>query len=124
MRHGECEDLVCPSYEQLQGNWTAENGQAVCANNGFTYGHVNQVRCLKGFVPSLDILHEGGCMIHEVRQALGRGYRAKACDEPRRKFERSYVCTRSNETFENPFQAICAKPSEAAEVRRHEQVLN
>lgn len=113
MRHGECEDLFCPDYQQLQGPWTIQSGEPVCANNGYTYGHVNQVRCLKGFIPTLDILHEGSCMIHEVRQSLGRNFRKKACQEPRLKFEVSPVCSRSNKTFENPFKALCANPSES-----------
>lgn len=114
MRHGECEDLVCPNYEQLQGQWRIENGEPVCANNGYTYSHVNQVRCLKGFIPSLDILHAGNCMIHEVRQSLGQNFRTKACHEPRLKFEESFVCTRANKTYDNPFKAICANPREYA----------
>lgn len=50
-------------------------------------------------------------MIHEVRQALGRNFRKKACNEPRLKFETSAVCSRSNKTFENPFKALCINPS-------------
>lgn len=96
----------------------------VCANNGYTYAHVNQVRCLKDFIANLDVLHEGGCMIHEVKRALGRNYEKKACIEPRIKFETNFVCARTNKTYTNPFEALCNKPSEYIGVddRRHSEV--
>lgn len=47
--YSACETLLCPSYEELQGYWV--NSAPVCASNGFTYGDVHQVRCLKDFMP-------------------------------------------------------------------------
>lgn len=47
--HRECEPLVCPSFSDLQGPWPEQ--APVCASNGFTYGHIHQVRCLKDLQP-------------------------------------------------------------------------
>lgn len=49
--HRECEPLICPSYQDLQGLW--RSSVPVCASNGYTYGHIHQVRCLKDFMPSI-----------------------------------------------------------------------
>lgn len=54
------------------------------------------------------ILHEGGCTLHETYRALGRNAHAKACESPRRKFEINPICTQTNHTYSNPFEAICA----------------
>lgn len=55
----------------------------------------------------LEILHEGGCTLYEVRQVLGRNAKRKACAERRREFEKNAICTKRNETFSNPFEALC-----------------
>lgn len=44
--------LVCPSYEDLQGPWWSYRWTSVCGNDGHSYGHIHQVRCLKDFQPS------------------------------------------------------------------------
>lgn len=49
--HRECEPLVCLNYELLQGPTTVSS--PVCASNGYTYGNIHQVRCLKDFIPSI-----------------------------------------------------------------------
>lgn len=46
----------------------------------------------------------------EVRKAFGRNIKHKACLEKRRLFEQNAICSRRNETFLNPFQALCTKP--------------
>lgn len=58
---------------------------------------------------ALEVLHEGGCTLFEVRKALGNNTRKLACGETRRIFEKNPMCTKLNETFSNPFQALCAK---------------
>lgn len=55
------------------------------------------------------MIHEGGCTLFEVRKALGKNARKLACGETRRIFEKNPMCTKLNETFSNPFQALCAK---------------
>lgn len=47
--HRECHPLVCPSFVDLQGPWPVQ--APVCASNGFTYGHIHQVRCLRELQP-------------------------------------------------------------------------
>lgn len=47
----ECSPLICPSFTDLQGPWP--DTYPVCANNGYTYGHIHQVRCLKDFIPGI-----------------------------------------------------------------------
>lgn len=47
--HRECSPLVCPSFSDLQGPWPEQ--APVCASNGYTYGHIHQVRCLKDLQP-------------------------------------------------------------------------
>ncbi|XP_055706453.1 serine protease inhibitor dipetalogastin-like [Phlebotomus papatasi] len=108
VRKGECAALLCPSYEDLQGPWTSDT--IVCANNGYSYGHPHQVRCLKAFIPTINIVHEGGCTIREVRKSLHRQFRMKACKLPRRRFEKNVVCGHNNKTYDNPFEALCTKP--------------
>lgn len=103
--HRECDPLICPSAQDLQGPWPAT--ESVCASNGFTYGHIHQVRCLREHRPGIRVLHEGGCTIHEVYRALGRNAREKACAEARRDFEINPVCVTNSKTFLNPFAAIC-----------------
>lgn len=51
--HRECDPLVCPSFEDLQGPWPDQ--EPICASNGFTYGHVHQVRCLRDLQPGTQI---------------------------------------------------------------------
>lgn len=46
--------------------------------------------------------------MHETYRALGRNAHAKACSSPRRNFEKNPICTTSNQTYPNPFAAICA----------------
>ncbi|XP_037044515.1 serine protease inhibitor dipetalogastin-like [Bradysia coprophila] len=106
MYHRECEPLICPSYQDLQGMW--RSSVPVCANNGYTYGHIHQVRCLKDFMPNLQVLHEGGCTLYEVRKALGLNVKKKACAEKRITFEQNAICTTHNVTYANPFKALCA----------------
>lgn len=128
--HRECDPLVCPSFSDLQGPWPSQ--APVCASNGYTYGHIHQVRCLRDLQPgqlirikqnankqwltpywfvffSIDIrvLHEGGCTLHETYRSLGRNAHVKACTSPRRMFEKNSICTSSNQTYENPFIPIC-----------------
>lgn len=105
----ECKPLICPNYQDLLGPWPSK--LPVCANNGHTYGHVHQVRCLKDFLPSLEVKHEGGCSLLEVRRSLGRNLKHKACAESRRGFEMNPICLSNNITYKNPFQAICDRPS-------------
>lgn len=68
------------------------------------------------FCKDLEILHEGGCTLYEVRRALGRNARRKACAEPRMAYERNAICTKTigsnsyNETYSNPFQVLCHRP--------------
>lgn len=111
--HRECRPLICPSYQDLQGPWRSST--PVCGNNGYTYGHIHQARCLKDFIPNLEILHEGGCTLFEVRRALGRNARKKACSENRRMFEKNAICTNHNQTFMNPYQALCKGPARLRE---------
>lgn len=47
--HRECDPLVCPSFSDLQGPWPDQ--APVCASNGYTYGHIHQIRCLKDLQP-------------------------------------------------------------------------
>lgn len=56
----------------------------------------------------LEVLHEGGCTLYEVRKALGRNVKKKACSEKRMTFEQNAICTRHNVTYANPFKALCA----------------
>lgn len=49
--HRECDPLVCPSFSDLQGPWPEQ--APICANNGYTYGHIHQVRCLKDLQPGV-----------------------------------------------------------------------
>lgn len=60
---------------------------------------------------ALEVIHEGGCTLFEVRKALGSNARKLACGETRRIYEKNPMCTKLNETFSNPFQALCAKSS-------------
>lgn len=60
-------------------------------------------------------MHEGGCTLHEVRNALGRNAYRKACAEPRKSFERNAICTTRNETYSNPFKALCIHPASLRE---------
>lgn len=57
------------------------------------------------------MLHEGGCTVPEVRRMLKRQNVThivhEACRNPRREFEQNPVCSGRNQTFANPFQAIC-----------------
>lgn len=46
---------MCPSFNDLQGPWPGQ--EPVCASNGFTYGHVHQVRCLRDLQPGWNSLH-------------------------------------------------------------------
>lgn len=103
--HRECHPLVCPSFVDLQGPWPIQS--PVCASNGFTYGHIHQVRCLRDLLPDIRVLHEGGCTLHETYRALGRNAHVKACSSPRRMFEKNSICTSNNQTYENPFVTIC-----------------
>lgn len=48
--HRECDPLVCPSFNDLEGSWP-DNDDPVCASNGFTYGNIHQIRCLHDFQP-------------------------------------------------------------------------
>lgn len=59
----------------------------------------------------IQVVHEGGCTIHEVARILGRNSREKACAERRRHFEINPVCTSHNRTFANPFAALCQYPA-------------
>lgn len=54
------------------------------------------------------VLHEGGCTLHETYRALGRNAHNKACSSPRRTIESNSICTTSNQTYSNPFMAICS----------------
>lgn len=58
----------------------------------------------------LQVIHEGGCSLYEVRKILGRDLRTKACSVPRRTFEVNPICTRQNVTYANPFKALCDAP--------------
>lgn len=100
--------MICPSYQDLQGQWTGST--PVCASDGYTYGHIHQIRCLKDFHPNLTIRHEGGCNLHEVKRLLGRNVKRKACAEPRKNFELNPVCLANNITYPNAYQALCEKP--------------
>lgn len=111
--------------QDLQGPWPET--APICANNGYTYGHIHQVRCLRDFQPGnstnglflfkfflwqivlsgIKVLHEGGCSVHEVYRALGRNPHEKACAERRRTFEINPICTVQNKSFSNPFMTIC-----------------
>lgn len=104
----ECNPLVCPSFSDLEGPWP--DSYPVCANNGYTYGHIHQAHCLKDFYPSLGILHEGGCTLYEVRKILGRNLRSKSCGIQRKSFEINPICTRQNVTYANPYRALCEAP--------------
>lgn len=104
--HRECDPLICPSAQDLHGPLPATT-PLVCASNGYTYGHVHQVRCLREHRPGIHVLHEGGCTIHETYRVLGRNAREKACAESRRHFEINPICVTNNKTFLNPFEAIC-----------------
>lgn len=43
----------------------------------------------------------------ETYRALGQNAQNKACVEPRRLFEMNPVCNHRNQTYANPFAAIC-----------------
>lgn len=59
----------------------------------------------------LGVLHEGPCSLFEVRQALGRHRKQRACADTRRPYEKNPICTQpNNHTYENPFEALCAQP--------------
>lgn len=105
--------MICPDYDALQGPW--ETKTPVCANNGFTYGHVHQVRCLQDFNPTLSIVHEGGCSLREVKKVLGHNHRKKACMNKRRQFEKNPICTNMNQTYMNPFEVLCKRPKHVKE---------
>lgn len=133
--HGECEPLVCHSYMDLQGPWWNYRFTSLCANDGRTYGHIRQVRCLKHFHPGelrisyslsviyliinvlhsrasteLKVLHEGGCSLYEVRKILGRNLKRKACAEKVLSYEKNPICTQNNVTYANPFETLCTRP--------------
>lgn len=58
------------------------------------------------------VLHEGACSLFEVRQALGRNRRQRACSDPRRLYEKNPICTLPrNVTYTNPFEALCERPA-------------
>lgn len=67
---------------------------------------------LKKYYPfsGLEIAHEGGCSLYEVRKSLGRNLRDKSCNLSRKTFEVNPICTRRNETYANPFKALCEGP--------------
>lgn len=60
------------------------------------------------FPIDLEVLHEGGCTLYEVRKALGLNVKKKACSEKRITFEQNAICTWHNVTYANPFKALCA----------------
>lgn len=68
------------------------------------------------FTTGLDVLHEGGCTLYEVRKILGTDLRRKSCDLPRRMFEINPICTRQNITYANPFKALCDAPRAVREM--------
>lgn len=46
--------------------------------------------------------------MHETYRALGRNAHIKACASPRRHIEKNPICTTNNQTFPNPYAAICS----------------
>lgn len=45
--------------------------------------------------------------MHDTYRALGRNAHVKACASPRRHIEKNPICTTNNQTFINPYAAIC-----------------
>ncbi|XP_075213816.1 serine protease inhibitor dipetalogastin-like [Lycorma delicatula] len=86
----------------------AKGSDSVCASNGHTYAHIDQVRCLRNYHSSLDVVHSGGCSATEVTSIYPS--RAEVCALAQGCFEWNPVCGRNNVTYINPYVFSCYAP--------------
>jgi len=101
---------VCPNPDLgcLGVDYTPWQG-AVCATNGRTYPSVQAIADMRKFGQCLDVLHDGGCTVEEVKQRLRS--RAEVCDMARNFYEVNPVCGKDGEVYGNPYILLCYKPN-------------
>ncbi|KAK0081036.1 hypothetical protein PV325_012910 [Microctonus aethiopoides] len=117
-REGSCSDdkdenpCIKHGFEYTEVN-------PVCANNGFTYQNLQQVKCLKKNNPRLRVAFDGNCRVPTVVKYLDPSFERTLkfrsetiqffCEMSRNRFELNPICGTDNVTYDNPFAFLCKR---------------
>ncbi|XP_046671227.1 serine protease inhibitor dipetalogastin-like [Homalodisca vitripennis] len=102
---GECMNPTGSCLGVDVGFWK----DAVCASNGRTYPSVTAVADMRRFGQCLDVLHDGGCTVEEVRERMKT--RAEICELARSFYEYNPVCGNDDISYANPYIMLCFRPN-------------